>query len=160
MKERALNSWEERRERAFAQSHLLNHLRGSFISLLAKLANDLSTSYRGSVEELLSYLGGAFIKLDYAMLHAHELDFERFEKFIYGLELIIDEFLLGEINLRQFDEKVWDLIEEIFGRKLSIFYIFGNYSNLVCSGSDCVLRGVSDACFPAKENTNNGGDAS
>jgi hypothetical protein len=130
--ERVLNSWEERRERAFAQSHLLNSLRGSFIALFAKLANDLSVTYRGSLEDVLLHLGGAFTKLHYSLLHMGSLDFAKVEKFFYGLELAIDEFLVDELDLVKFSDRVDDLIVEAFGVDMGLCYVLGEYKNCIC----------------------------
>jgi hypothetical protein len=132
MQERALNSWEGRRERAFAQSHLLNSLRGSFIALFAKLANDLSVTYQGRLEDVFFHLGGVLTKLHYSLLHLDALDFSRVENFFYGLELAVDDFLVGELDLVKFGDRVDDLIVEAFGVDMGLCYVLGDYKNCIC----------------------------
>jgi hypothetical protein len=133
--ERVLSSWEERRERAFARSYLLNSLRGSFSALFAKLANDLSVTScasRGGVEDVLLYVGGVLTKLYYSLLHLDSLEFSRVEEFFYGLELAIDEFLAGELDLVHFSDRVDDLIVRTFGVGMGLCHVLGDYKDCVC----------------------------
>ncbi len=111
---------------------LLNSMRASFIGVFAKLVNDLS--YRPAPLELVLYdLGGVLTKLSYVLNYALEHGkFEEAKDLLAGVELAIDKFLVGELDLAGFHNRVDDLIVELFGSYPGLCFVFGDYKNCKC----------------------------
>ncbi len=114
----------------------LTLLRGSFVSLLAKVSYDLTGGLDPKV--VVFCLGGALTKIHYVVWYAIQHDkFVEAEDFIAGVDLALDEYFSCSENvfgscLKQFLDRIEDLAKEIFGVYPGLCFVFGDYKNCKC----------------------------